>query len=413
MPGRIHILIGGHLSTAPRAQKEALALRDAGHDVRVSGVWFEAAWTAWDRALVAQTGIAFAPALDFRSGSWRREAGRTGVRLRARSARELFRRTGWFSPALLGYGARQLLAAALEAKADLTIVHSEAGLWVAQELLRRGRQVGIDFEDWFSRNSLAGARDERPVLQLGQMEGGVARQSRYVLAPSHAMAGALAHAYGIPAPTVVYNVFSRAERETMDGLRKDRLDPAIPSLHWFSQTIGPHRGLEQLFAALPLLKHRPHLYLRGACSDATRRWLQGHTPRKWRDRVTLLPLVSGGELLSRIAEHDLGMALEEPSRPNANLTVSNKLFQYLLAGLAVIASDTAGQREVLAHCGEAGTLLPEATPQALALAIDCYLDDPALLARARAAALRAASEAFCWEHFQGRVVALAASALER
>jgi hypothetical protein len=38
---KILILIGGHLCAAPRSQKEAETLTNAGHGVIVRGVWFD------------------------------------------------------------------------------------------------------------------------------------------------------------------------------------------------------------------------------------------------------------------------------------------------------------------------------------------------------------------------------------
>ena len=60
-------------------------------------------------------------------------------------------------------------------------------------------------------------------------------------------------------------------------------------------------------------------------------------------------IVPNGELLSRISEHDIGLATEIPLIRNKDLTVSNKILHYLVAGLAVIATNTAGQREVAAQ----------------------------------------------------------------
>jgi glycosyltransferase involved in cell wall biosynthesis len=405
MPRRILILIGGHFATAPRAQKEARALIDAGYEVEVGGIWFDEKKAAQDLAMSARNEIRFTPALDFRGG---RKWCRARVRLRARFAREIFVRAGLFTPALLGYGARELLALARKKAADLTIVHSEAGLWVGAELGQHRLRTGIDFEDWFSRDLPPPARRERPVRVLEKLERRLAQSSSYVLAPSHAMAGALARAYAIPTPEVIYNCFPPP---ALDGLRRDRHDESVSSLHWFSQSIGPDRGLELLFAALPLLKVRAHLYLRGACSPTTKDWLDRAIPSGSRAAVTILPPVSSAELPSRIAEHDLGFALESAAIPSRDLSVSNKLFQYLQAGLAVIATDTQGQREVLAQCGEAGMLLSAATPPVLAQAIDFHLSQPARLARAKKAALAAASDLFSWERQRAALVLRAERAL--
>ena len=411
MHGRIHILVGGHLSTAPRAQKEALALMEAGYDVRVTGVWFDMGAVARDERLMAETGIDFRAALDFRPGSIRAAARRARVRLGARWAREGFLRTGKFSPGLLGYGGQELLAAARRERADLTIVHSEAGLWTGMELARQGERVGLDFEDWFSRDLPPHARRGRPVDAIGELERQLARQAQYVIAPSEVMSQTLAAAYGISPPTVVYNAFPWADRAAMDGRRVDRSASEVPSLHWFSQTIGPDRGLELLFAALACLENRTEIYLRGACSASVRRWLDKQIPVGWRGAVKVLPGVPNAELLSRIAEHDIGLALESAEIPSRDLSVSNKLFQYLQAGLAVIATGTQGQREVLTRCGEAGCILSEPAPRALAQSIDGLLAEPERLARARRAALEAAAGIFSWERHKGRIVEQAARAL--
>jgi glycosyltransferase involved in cell wall biosynthesis len=80
-----------------------------------------------------------------------------------------------------------------------------------------------------------------------------------------------------------------------------------------------------------------------------------------------------------------------------DLTVTNKLLQYLLAGLAVVASDTEGQREVAEQAGEAVVLYPSGEPGALASQLNALLGSPERLSRAKAAALTAAEQIFCWE----------------
>ena len=46
---KILILIGAHLCTAPRPQKEAETLANAGHDVTVRGCWFDPEMVKRDR----------------------------------------------------------------------------------------------------------------------------------------------------------------------------------------------------------------------------------------------------------------------------------------------------------------------------------------------------------------------------
>jgi len=402
---KILILIGAHLCTAPRPQKEAETLANAGHDVTVRGFWFEPELVERDRILIANKKWRFEPIIDFQptttQGRWKNYA----IRLQGRIARERFQRWGSFSPELLGYGAKAMLASARQARADLTIVHSEAGLWVGNQLLDRGFYVGVDFEDWFSEDLLPESRQTRPIAQLKALESRLARECKYCLTTSHALAEALATAYQAPKPTVVYNVFPWAERLQIDYQERDRAASPKdirdyskkPSLHWFSQTIGPGRGLEILFQALPHITMPVEIHLRGNYPESSRQWLEALVPAEWRSSLFIHPTVPNAELLSRIAEHDIGLALECTDIPSRNLTVTNKLFQYLQAGLAIIATDTAGQREIFSQSPAIGRLIPSNNPLALAQAVSDLFAHSEKLAGAKEAALFAAQSQFCWE----------------
>lgn len=401
---KILILISGHLCTAPRPQKEAEALACAGHDVTVGGLWFDPQLVKRDRLLMANKKWQFQPIVDFQPIHRFRNL---SIRVRSRIAKEGFRHFGTFSPELLGYGTQAMLRAARQACADLTIVHSESGLWIGSQLLDKGFCVGVDFEDWFSEDLLPKDRVTRPIKHLKALESRLARNCTYCLTTSHALAEALAEAYNAPKPTVIYNVFPWAEREHIDyhkgdrnecSARNDRQNPKLPSLHWFSQTIGPGRGLETLFQALPHLTTPVEIHLRGNYPESSRQWLEPLVPSEWRDdRIFIHPTVPNAELLSRIAEHDIGLALEFKDITSRNLTVTNKLFQYLQAGLAVIATDTLGQKEVLTQYPEIGQLIPNDNPKALTQALNDLLQNPEKLIAAKAVALQAAKDKFNWE----------------
>ncbi|MFK0734712.1 MAG: glycosyltransferase [Gloeotrichia echinulata GP01] len=391
---KILILIGAHLCTAPRPQKEAEALANAGHDVTVRGFWFEPELVKRDRLLMANKKWQFAPIIDFQPNQ---KFNNWAIRLQGRLAREKFQRFGIFSPDLLGYGAKAMLKVARKTRADLTIVHSEAGLWVGNQLLDEGYKVGVDFEDWFSEDLLPLARVSRPITQLKLLESRLAQECNYCLTTSQSLAEALAKAYHARQPTVIYNVFPWSERLQIDQQKRDRQNLNLPSVHWFSQTIGPGRGLETLFQALPYIKIPLEIHLRGNYPESSRQWLEPLVPDEWRDRLFVHPTVPNGELLSRIAEHDIGLALEYNDIPSRNLTVTNKLFQYLQAGLAIIATDTAGQREILSQYPAIGHLIPSNDPVALAQALKNLLCESEKLPAAQAASLQAAKEQFCWE----------------
>ena len=399
-PSRIVLISGNSLCHNPRVMKAATTLARHGYDVHVLGAWLEADLKARDQAMLAQAPFRFEPVLDATLPGYWRTAAHTLRRARRKAANTVYALTGWQSRDQLGYGIGLLLARARALKADLYIAHSEPALYVGWRLMQDGHRAGVDMEDWYSQDLLADARAQRPLGLLRRLERELLVKGAYATCPSHAMSEALAAAYGGDPPAVIYNAFPAAEQSTIDGMRKDRRNPGLPSLYWFSQTLGRGRGLQDLFAGLPLFDRDIEIHLRGRVAPGMNEWIRSQTPERWRDRVFLHPLVPNEELLSRLAEHDIGFAGEEPYCRSRDLTVTNKILHYLLGGLAVVASDTAGQREVATQASGAVTLYQPGNPAALARALRTLVDSPDGLARAKAAALQAAEQTFCWERQQ-------------
>lgn len=399
---RIRIYIGRHLCTAPRPQKEADALAAEGHEVSVHGVAYRADFNARDSSLAAGKPWTWSPVIDFTSRplAWRL------ARFRHRAAREWFARTGRIAGDVWGYAHARVARHALNHPADLTLFHTEGGLAIARDLLRRGRRVGVDFEDWFSRDLTLPQRRGRPVAELAALEQNLQRATPYALATSRSMADAMALENTAPAPAVIYNTFPAGAEPLLPTT-----PPAPVSLHWFSLVIGPDRGLETLFDALPAVRGDWTLHLRGECAPAYRAALLDRLPAPLRTRIHFVPTIPAGELPAALARHDIGLALEVSAIPSRNLTLTNKFFHYLQAGLAVVASDTAGHREGLAHAPDAGTLFPAGDIAALTAALNAWTTQPERLPAARRAARAAFIRTFAHELQAPRYSTLAAAAL--
>lgn len=410
---RIVLLTGNSLCHNPRAMKEASSLARAGYDVHVLGAWLDPDFKARDLRLVEALPFTFTPVLDVTVRGLRNTSRALIMRARKRAAHLAFRVTGRESPKQLGIGIARLLAEAQKLEADLYIAHSEPCLVIAHRLLRAGRRVGVDMEDWFSQDLLPQARRARPIELLRSLERDLLSRGAYASCPSRAMGAALGEEYKCVPPTVIYNSFAWCERETMDASVQDRRTRKLPSIHWYSTTLGPSRGLEDLVAAIPLLKHDAEIHLRGNPAPGFEGWLKAQIPELWCHRIFFHPLVTNDQLLSRVAEHDIGFAGEIRYCRSRDLTITNKIMHYLLAGLAVVASDTAGQREVAEAAPGSVMLYPSGDARALAALLDSLLGSPERMRRARAAALAAAQAHFCWERQEGRLLAGVVRALDR
>jgi glycosyltransferase involved in cell wall biosynthesis len=115
--------------------------------------------------------------------------------------------------------------------------------------------------------------------------------------------------------------------------------------------------------------------------------------------------VAPGDLVPRAAEHDIGLALEQPVNRNRDLCATNKIFTYLLAGLAVAATDTTGQRWVMNAAPGAGFVYRPGDAAGLAAGLRQLLETPGALTAARAAAREAADRRF---HFEAEAPGLVA-----
>jgi glycosyltransferase involved in cell wall biosynthesis len=209
----------------------------------------------------------------------------------------------------------------------------------------------------------------------------------------------------------VLNAFSVGLRAQLDGQRKDRTSEAL-SLCWYSQHIGLDRGLQEVIAALGRVRGDFELHLRGSMTPEVERELRRVAAEHGSAaRVHFHPQVAPDELLSRVAEHDVGLALEQDVNDNRLIAVTNKLLFYMLAGLAIIATDTPGQRGIASESGDAIELYPRGDLAALAARIQGLLDDRERLAQRRRQALELALTRFNAEHELSKVPPLVARVL--
>ena len=402
MSARILIVAGGHLSRNPRPWKEAAALAGAGHDVTVLCVRDHAPSDALDRELLAGARFRL-ESIDLLGGQNHR-GGSLVRRARRWLARKSVERGGWQSAEALG-PARDLLRRARDFSADLTIVHTEAALWVGMRLLDEGRRVAADIEDWHSEDLPPEDRAGRPLGLLRMVERTLLRRAAYLTTTSEALAAALVARHGGNRPEVITNSFP-LQPEPRQGP-----PGAPPALLWFSQTLGPGRGLEKFIGGWVRTAAPSRLVLiggaRGGYDDRLRRML----PPEKRGGIEIRPPVPPAELPGVIARHDVGLALEDRSIASRNLTITNKMLQYLNAGLAVVASDTAGQREVLARGPGAGVTISLDDPAGSAAALDRLLRDAPALAACQKAARRLAEDTYCWEKEEPRLLGLVERAM--
>ncbi|MFZ0408434.1 MAG: hypothetical protein WAM11_10030 [Cyanobium sp.] len=395
---RICLISPGHLTSNPRLVKEADALTEAGHEVTVISGWSYPPHQSEDRRFenrpwAQHHRVAF--------GSLASPQRRFWQRLRQRLARGLVR-LGAHGPAVAIQAwhpaGPDLIRAARGVRADLYIAHYPAALPAAALAARaHGGRHAFDAEDFHlgdfpKEPAYDFQRQLLRMIELRYLPGCV-----FTTAASPGIADAYADAYGIPLPVVLRNVFPLSHAPEGPTSRGTAIPG--PSLYWFSQTIGPDRGLECAVRAIAQAESRPHLYLRGFISDAYRQSLVALARAGGvEDRLHLLPPAPPEQMERLAATYDLGLVGETGATPNRRIALTNKLFTYALAGVPAVISDIPAHRSIQVEADGAVHLFSCDDAASLAAGLDAWLAaPPVVLAEARAIAYRLGQEAWNWE----------------
>ncbi|MEQ8167197.1 MAG: glycosyltransferase family 4 protein [Alphaproteobacteria bacterium] len=219
-----------------------------------------------------------------------------------------------------------------------------------------------------------------------------------VISVNPLMAGHLARVYGLDHVRSVPNaepyIATRAARadEEMDSLAAGRVR------FLFQGRLAAERGLDELVRAWD--RDPPEnavLFLRGPDSSYKDRLRHESRGLACYDRsLFFLPGVAEDELIAAAAPADVGIIPYAPSSMNNRYACPNKLSQYLHAGLMVLSNDLAYVRQVLEADGT-GMVTDFDDGPALSALLKKIAADPALRARCRANAARAAREHFNWQ----------------
>jgi len=395
---RICILAPGQPSTDPRLVKEADALCEAGYEVRVlcshCVPWADTADEAllserhWSCTYVdGKSGDHIFSASYVRARHWL--ASRLSL---AWPVSETLRRCA------LSRTLPELAATARAFPADLYIAHYPGALVAAAEAARAySAPFAYDAED-FEAGTYPTATGPAPLDRLIESyESQHLPRCAYVSAASPGIAQAYSQKYSIPLPATILNVFPLSERPA-----QFRFTPLAGPLrlYWFSQTIGSDRGLQDVLRAMGQLKDCDiELHLRG-------RWAQGfqNEVRKLTtslalpdQRIQVHPVAPPAGMISLAAQYEIGLALEQSVSRNRQICLTNKIFTYLLAGNAVVATATAGQQPIMEMLGQAGFSYQSGDVNALARGLRVWYENRRVLEEARRQAWAWGTRRFNWD----------------
>lgn len=399
LSARICIITSAPICCNPRVVKEADALSAAGFKVRVVASQHVPWVVEWDEQMMkGRTWELDAVKWDGSDAESKWTRLKSGVRQKAFQAFANGKTPIGISDRAYSRLYTELLHRVLNQPAEFLIAHNPPALPVAAAAAKKfGVKFAFDSEDFHTGEFLEVDRSSSAFQLLSQVESVYLPQCSYVSVPSEQIAEALQARYKIERTAVLPNVFCWSERERLDGKVKDRRGDSL-SLYWYSQIVGLDRGLQDVIRGAGLLSWPVQIHIRGDASDEVKSVLLALAGECGvADQVHFHAPVRPEELLSRAAEHDVGLALEQPVNQNRNITVTNKLFFYMLAGISVAATATDGQTAVMENCLAAGFLYTPGDYKSLASELQRLLYSPELLEERKRAALKAAGEKWNWE----------------
>jgi glycosyltransferase involved in cell wall biosynthesis len=209
---------------------------------------------------------------------------------------------------------------------------------------------------------------------------------------THSRAQHVVDRYGIDFPTILRNVPEIIQVEAGWDLHRKLDIPNRRRILIYQGSVQEYRGIEETIEAVTQLDdcvlvvvgygyHRPTL------EEVVRQ-------RGLTDKVKFFGPIPNDELLYYTASADVGMCVIRGQSLSYRWSLPNKLFEYMMAGIPVVASDYEEMGRVVKETG-VGTVCNPDDPESIAAAVRAIIDDRKAEKRFRKAT-RAAIRTYNW-----------------
>ncbi|HUC79660.1 MAG TPA: hypothetical protein VMR70_02045 [Flavisolibacter sp.] len=398
---KICIVTTHHISYNPRVLKEADAFHNRGYQVTVVTVNNHQQQAQFD-ALLMQT-----RSWQLKTVNYRKEIAAEKKRwLLFSVTQKMYAMLSRFTfgmgiaerTLLKGYDSLKKLA--VNENADIYIAHHAEALPLAYAAAKLNKaKFCFDAEDFHSEMN-EGKEPSKDEALISYVETKYLPHCTYITAASKGIGEAYARKYKLPLPQTILNVFPR---EAVSSPKKS----GVVRFYWYSQVIGPNRSLETLVEAAAQIQHPFEVHLRGsfhsASYESTLKALIGQAGLT--EKFFFHPPILAEKIIADAAHYDIGLALESDISVNRNICVTNKIFSYLMSGLAIVGTDTYGQKDIFQEFPEAVSLCLQNDANDLARAMSWFLENREKLWLAKEKAKNVAQESFNWERESAKLIA--------
>jgi glycosyltransferase involved in cell wall biosynthesis len=301
------------------------------------------------------------------------------------------------------------LGPAVRGAGDVYHAHDLNNLEVAHAAARKlGAKLVYDAHELFPEMGNRWVRLKRGAWR--RLEGRLLPQADLAITVNELIAGEMSKRYGVPPPLVVLNCpdpppgFDPGGR--YDRIREQLELPPERKIVLYQGWMSEGRGLENLVRSARLLVEGAVVVFMGYGEyEGTLREMAEAEPG---GLVQFIPAVAQRDLLAYCASADVGVIPYQAVDLNNYYTSPNKLFDFIQAGLPMVASDLPYLRKVIVSDG-LGVVAKLDSPEAYAVAINGLLSRGDEREKVRANLRRVAPQ-YTWEA-QGRKLVEAYSRL--
>jgi len=227
-----------------------------------------------------------------------------------------------------------------------------------------------------------------------KIEKGILPHLSFTATVNDSIAAIYKERYGVEM-TVIRNI---PERINDSEVRISREELGLPEnkkiLIIQGSGINLHRGSEEAVEAMQWLEDTLLLIIGGG--DVIPLLKEKVQTLNLSEKVWFLPRQPYKKLLQYTWNADIGLSLDKDTNLNYRYSLPNKLFDYIQANIAVLASDLPEVKKVVLEF-QVGEIVNDMNPEMLAQQIHKLLKNEEKLRGYKEAALRA-SEILCWEN---------------
>jgi len=391
---KVCFITPGHISSNPRLIKEALALSNVGYKVHIIFTQYMDYLIREDVKILQEN-----PSWTYDNLIWL--SSNKMLRLKSFLIQKLAEYIFPSSSArnfLINRNFYWQLRMATRIKADLYIGHNLGALPVAVKAAQSTKsKCGFDAED-FHRNEITNDSNNSDFKLKKFIEDKYLKEIDYLSAASPLIAKAYQNLYPDISPVTINNVFEIKYQPEINLKKHKEL-----KLFWFSQTIGKGRGLEEVIAALNVIKNPLiELHLLGSSSIENKRYFD----EMYFSKIIFHPSISNNDIFPFTRNFDVGLATELKYPFNRDICLTNKLFTYLVSGLAIVASDTKAQTEFMAKNNNVGRLYQSGNTNELVNILNEIFVERDLLDTHKKNAYKLAQSKYNWEKEQQKFLSL-------